>query len=105
VSDCPIKPSFERLSVKRDDPKRVTEAGLEIPVGAQDKLPTGVILAVGDSPNDWPGLCEKFSVGERILFGKYGAEEIKVGGETYLIVSARDVKAILETKAEVTRDE
>lgn len=105
MTQCAIEPSFEKLIVKRDDAKRVTEAGLELPSMAVEKLPTGVVIKVGPSPNDWPGLCEKFEVGQRVLFDKYGVDEIKVGGETFLIVSARSVKAIVNTNAEVTRGE
>lgn len=104
MSDCPLKPMFERLVVKRDEAKAVTAAGLELPEDAREVPNTGIVMAVGPSPADWPGLTESFAVGQRVLFGKYGADEVKVEGVAYLLVCARDVRAILETAAEVTSD-
>lgn len=102
MSDIPLIPSFERLVVKRDDPETVTASGVVLPDDARELPNTGIVLAKGDSPADWPGLMDKFQVGQRVLFSKYGADEVKVDGVAYLLVSARDVKAVLTTKGVVS---
>ena len=104
MSDCPLVPMYERLVVRRDEAKSVTAAGLELPEDAREIPNTGIVLAVGPSPADWPGLTDAFQVGQRVLFSKYGADEVKVSGVAYLLVSARDIKAIVDTAAEVKSD-
>lgn len=101
MSDCPLVPMFERLIVKRDEAKSVTEAGLTLPEESREVPCTGVVLAVGPAPADWPALMDPFQPGQRVLFGKYAGDEVRVNNVPYLIVSARDIKTIVTTGAEV----
>jgi chaperonin GroES len=91
------------MVLKRDTAATHTKAGLELPNGATEAPMTGVILAIGPDSPDYPGAGDLFSVGDRVLFDRYGGEDIKIAGESYVLVSARSIKAVLNTTEEVVR--
>ena len=93
-----IKPLEDRLVVKPLDAEQTTASGLVIPDTAKEKPQEGEVLAVG--PGRWNEDGDEripldVKVGDRVLYSKYGGTEIKHGGEEYLILSARDVLAIV----------
>ena len=93
-----IKPLEDRIVVKALDAEQTTASGLVIPDTAKEKPQEGEVLAVG------PGRFEEgqrlpldIAVGDRVIYSKYGGTEVKYDGQEYLILSARDVLAIVTT--------
>jgi len=94
-----IKPLEDRIVVRTLDAEQTTASGLVIPDTAKEKPQEGEVLAVG--PGRWDDEGEKripldVSVGDKVLYSKYGGTEVKYDGEEYLILSGRDVLAIIE---------
>ena len=92
-----IKPLEDRIVVKPLDAEQTTASGLVIPDTAKEKPQEGKVLAVG------PGRFEEgqrlpldVKVGDTVLYSKYGGTEVKYSGQEYLILSARDVLAVIE---------
>ena len=92
-----IKPLEDRIVVKALEAETTTASGLVIPDSAKEKPQEGEVLAVGPGRIDDKGnrVPLDVQVGDRVIFSKYGGTEIKHGGEEYLILSARDVLAIV----------
>ena len=74
-----------------------TASGLFIPDNAKEKPQQGEVLAVGPGRRDDKGerIPMDVKVGDKVLYSKYGGTEVHYEGEDYLIVSSRDVLAIL----------
>ena len=94
-----IKPLEDRIVVQANEAETTTASGIVIPDTAKEKPQEGTVLAVG--PGRWDEDGEKrvpldVSVGDTVLYSKYGGTEVKYSGEEYLILSARDVLAIIE---------
>ena len=94
-----IKPLEDRILVQTLDAEQTTASGLVIPDTANEKPQEGKVLAVG--PGRWDEDGENripldIAVGDVVVYSKYGGTEIKYNGEEYLILSARDVLAIVE---------
>jgi chaperonin GroES len=96
-----IKPLHDNILVKRLEEKDRTKGGIYIPDSAKEKPAEGEVVAVGSGRVNDKGKVTPLDVkaGDRILFGKYGGTEVKVGGEEYLIMREEDVLAILEESA------
>ena len=92
-----IKPLEDRIVIKQVDAEQVTASGLVIPDTAKEKPQEGEVLAVGPGRIDDKGnrVPLDVQVGDRVIYSKYGGTEIKHGGEEYLILSARDVLAVV----------
>jgi len=93
-----IKPLEDRILVKPLDVEQTTASGLVIPDTAKEKPQEGEVLAVGDGRWDEDGekrIPLDVKVGDKVLYSKYGGTEVKVDGEEYLILSGRDVLAIV----------
>jgi chaperonin GroES len=93
-----IKPLEDRILVQPLDAEQTTASGLVIPDTAKEKPQEGKVLAVG--PGRWDEDGEKripvdVSEGDVVVYSKYGGTEVKYNGEEYLILSARDVLAIV----------
>lgn len=94
-----IKPLEDRIVVKPLDAEQTTASGLVIPDTAKEKPQEGEVLAVGPGRYDDEGekrIPLDVKVGDTVLYSKYGGTEVKYSGEEYLILSARDVLAIIE---------
>ena len=94
-----IKPLEDRIVVKPLDAEQTTASGLVIPDTAKEKPQEGEVLAVGPGRFDDDGekrIPLDVKVGDTVLYSKYGGTEVKYSGEEYLILSARDVLAIIE---------
>ncbi|MFN8077733.1 MAG: co-chaperone GroES [Kineosporiaceae bacterium] len=95
----PIKPFEDRVVVKPLDAEKTTASGLVIPDTAKEKPQEGEVLAIGPGRFDDKGekrIPLDVKVGDTVLYSKYGGTEVKLGGEEYLILSARDLLAVLE---------
>jgi chaperonin GroES len=94
-----IKPLEDRVVVQANEAETTTASGIVIPDTAKEKPQEGTVIAVG--PGRWDDEGEKripldVSVGNTVLYSKYGGTEVKYAGEEYLILSARDLLAIIE---------
>jgi chaperonin GroES len=94
--DFALKPLDDRIVVKPGEEEEKTVSGIVIPDTAKEKPQEGSVVAVG------PGRFEEgqrvpldAAVGDTVIYSKYGGTEFKVEGEEYLILSARDVLAII----------
>ena len=93
-----IKPLEDRIVVRPLEAEQTTASGLVIPDTAKEKPQEGEVLAVGAGRFDDTGkrIPVDVSVGDVVLYSKYGGTEVKYHGEEYLVLSARDVLAIIE---------
>ena len=93
-----IKPLEDRILVKSVDAEQTTASGLVIPDTAKEKPQEGDVLAVGPGRfEDGQRLPLDIKVGDKVIYSKYGGTEVKYNGEEYLILSSRDVLAVLES--------
>ena len=93
-----IKPLEDRIVVKALDAEQTTASGLVIPDTAKEKPQEGEVIAVGPGRFNEDGderIPMDISVGDKVIYSKYGGTEVKYAGEEYLILSARDVLAIV----------
>ena len=92
-----IKPLEDRIVIKSLEAEQTTASGLVIPDTATEKPQEGEGLAVGPGRIDDKGnrVPLDVNVGDRVIYSKYGGTEIKHGGQEFLILSARDVLAIV----------
>jgi len=96
-SKVAIKPLEDRIVVQPLEAEQTTASGLVIPDTAKEKPQEGVVLAVGPGRfEDGQRLPLDVAVGDIVLYSKYGGTEVKYNGEEYLVLSARDVLAIVE---------
>jgi len=93
----PIKPLEDRIVVKALEAETTTASGLVIPDTAKEKPQEGEVLAVGPGRVDDNGnrVPLDVTVGDKVIYSKYGGTEVKYGGEDYLVLSARDVLAVV----------
>ena len=94
-----IKPLEDRIVVQANAAEQKTASGLVIPDTAQEKPQEGTVVAVGPGRFD-DGVRTPMDVkeGDVVLYSKYGGTEVKYNNEEYLVLSARDVLAIIEKK-------
>jgi chaperonin GroES len=93
-----LKPLEDRIVVSPLEAEQVTASGLVIPDTAKEKPQEGKVLAVGPGRFDDKGvrIPVDVQVGDVVLYSKYGGTEVKYSGEEYLVLSARDVLAVIE---------
>ena len=92
-----IRPLEDRIVVQPSDAEQMTASGLVIPDTAKEKPQEGTVLAIGPGRfEDGQRVPLDVSVGDVVLYSKYGGTEVKYRGEEYLVLSARDVLAVLE---------
>jgi chaperonin GroES len=93
-----IKPLEDRIVVQALEAEETTASGLVIPDTAKEKPQEGEVIAVGPGRIDDNGnrVPLDVSVGDKVIYSKYGGTEVKYAGQEYLILSARDVLAIVE---------
>jgi chaperonin GroES len=94
-----LKPLEDRVVVKTLEAEQTTASGLVIPDTAKEKPQEGEVLAVG--PGRWDDEGENripldVKVGDIVLYSKYGGTEVKYNNEEYLVLSARDLLAVVE---------
>ncbi|OZI17712.1 co-chaperone GroES [Bordetella genomosp. 7] len=96
-----IRPLYDRIIVKRIEQERTTASGIVIPDSAAEKPEQGEVLAVGSGKvhSDGSVRALELQVGDRVLFGKYAGQTVKVDGEELLVMREDDVFAVL-TRAE-----
>jgi chaperonin GroES len=93
-----LRPLGDRVVVKAEDElEQRTASGLVIPDTAKEKPQIGEVLAVGPGAlnDDGERMPMDVSVGDRVLYSKYAGTEVKLDGQEYLVLSSRDVLAIV----------
>jgi chaperonin GroES len=92
-----LKPLEDRIVVKPSEEEETTISGIVIPDTAKEKPQEGEVMAVGPGRfEDGQRVPLDIKVGDRVIYSKYGGTEVKVRGDEYLILTARDVLAIHE---------
>ena len=94
-----LQPLEDRIVVKPGESEETTASGLVIPDSAQEKPQQGEVLAVGPgkrSEQTGDVIPVDVSVGDTVVYSKYGGTEITIDGDDLLILSARDVLAIVK---------
>jgi chaperonin GroES len=91
-----LQPLEDRIVVKPSEGEEMTASGLVIPDTAKEKPQEGEVLAVGPGRfEDGNRVPLDVKVGDKVIYSKYGGTEVKLAGEELLILSARDVLAIV----------
>ncbi len=93
-----LKPLGDRVIVKQDEAEQKTSSGLYLAGDSKEKPQTGTVLAVGPGKLDKDGnyLPMPVAEGDRVVYSKYGGNEIDCGDEEVLIVRADDIYAVIE---------
>ena len=93
-----IRPLHDRVIVKRMEEERKTASGIVIPDTATEKPDQGEIVAVGAGKKDEKGnhMAMDVKVGDRVLFGKYSGQTVKVEGEELLVMREEDIMGVVE---------
>ena len=93
-----IRPLHDRVIVKRIDEERKSAGGIVIPDTAAEKPDQGEILAVGKGKvlEDGKVRALDVKVGDRILFGKYSGQTVKVKGDELLVMREEDIMGVIE---------
>ena len=93
-----IRPLHDRVIVQRVKEEEKTKGGIIIPDSAKEKPVEGKVVAVGNGKILEDGKVRKLEVkkGDRVLFGKYAGQEVKVDGEELVILREDDIVGIVE---------
>jgi chaperonin GroES len=93
-----IRPLYDRIVVKRIEEQETTRNGIVIPDSAKEKPQEGEVMAIGKGKrlDDGTMVALDVHVGDRILFGKYSGNEIKLDGTEYIIMREEDVLGVLD---------
>jgi chaperonin GroES len=101
-----IRPLHDRVVIKRTEQQRTTASGIVIPDSAAEKPEQGEVIAVGNGKILKDGSLRPLDVkvGDRVLFGKYAGQTIKVDGEELLVVREEDIMGVIEnTQADLKK--
>ena len=92
-----IKPLEDRIVVRQVEAEQTTASGLVIPDTAKEKPQEGEVVAVGPGrvAENGARVPVDVEVGDKVIYSKYGGTEVKYAGEEYLVLSARDVLAVI----------
>jgi chaperonin GroES len=92
-----IRPLHDRVIVKRVEAERTTASGIVIPDSAGEKPDQGEVLAVGPGKRDDNGkqIALDVKVGDRVLFGKYAGQAVKVDGDEVLVMREEDIMGVV----------
>lgn len=93
-----LRPLHDRVIIKRLDNERKTASGIVIPESAAEKPDQGEVLAVGPGKKTEDGkvLPVDLKVGDKVLFGKYAGQAVKVDGEELLVIREEEVLAVIQ---------
>jgi chaperonin GroES len=91
-----LKPLEDRVVVQASEGEETTASGLVIPDTAKERPQEGQVMAAGPGRfEDGQRIPMDVKVGEKVIYSKYGGTEVKIAGEEYLILTARDVLAVI----------
>jgi chaperonin GroES len=93
-----LNPLHDRVVVKRTEPDTKTSSGIIIPDNVAEKPDQGIVLAVGQGRRNAEGTLVPVSLKEndKVLFGKFAGQAVKIQGEELLILSEEEIYAVIE---------
>jgi chaperonin GroES len=93
-----LRPLHDRVIVKRLENETKTASGIVIPDNAAEKPDQGEVLAVGQGKRNDKGelIAVGVAVGDRVLFGKYSGQTVKVDGDELLVMREEDLFAVVQ---------
>lgn len=94
-----IKPLFDNILIRPSDAEEKTASGIILPDTVKEKPQIGVVMAVGDGVMDDGKIVKEsiiVKVGQKVMYKKWGGNEVKVGQEEWMIVEQKDILAIVE---------
>jgi chaperonin GroES len=93
-----LRPLHDRVIIKRLDNERKTSSGIVIPENAAEKPDQGEVLAVGNGKvgDDGKVRALDVKVGDKVLFGKYSGQTVKVDGDELLVMREEDIMAVVK---------
>ena len=93
-----LRPLHDRVIIKRLDNERKTASGIVLPENAAEKPDQGEVLAVGDGKIADDGKVRPLAVkvGDKVLFGTYSGQTVKVDGEELLVMREEDIMAVVQ---------
>lgn len=93
-----LRPLHDRVIIKRLDNERKTASGIVIPETAAEKPDQGEVLAIGDGKISDDGKVRPLAVkvGDKVLFGKYSGQSVKVDGDELLVMREEDIMAVVK---------
>ncbi len=93
-----IQPLFDNVLVKPGKQEEVLPSGIVLPDSAKEKPQMGTIMAVGPGTTDDKGKKVKMTVkvGQKVMYKKWGGNEIKVNGEEWMLVEQKDILAVVK---------
>ncbi|MCV2356754.1 MULTISPECIES: co-chaperone GroES [Roseateles] len=93
-----LRPLHDRVIVKRLEQETKTASGIFIPDAAAEKPDQGEVLAVGNGKRNDRGdlIALNVKVGDRVLFGKYSGQTVKIDGNELLVMREEDLFAVVE---------
>ncbi len=93
-----FRPLHDRVVIRRIEGEEKTKGGIIIPDTAKEKPQEGEVIAVGPGARDEKGklVPSELKAGDRVLFGKWSGNEVKIDGEDLLIMKESDVMGVLE---------
>ena len=99
MAEKKVRPLFDRILVRREEPENEVRGGIVIPDTAKEKPLEGIVKAVGEGKRNESGdgfLKPAVKEGDRVLIGKYSGTDVKIGGEEFVIVREDDILAVIE---------
>lgn len=96
-SEMNIRPLFSNILIKPSEAEEKTASGIILPETAKEKPQVGIVMAVGEGNITPKGEKEKIvvKVGDKVMYKKWGGNEVKVGNEEWTLVEQRDILAIV----------
>ena len=92
-----LRPLHDKVLVKRKEEEETTAGGIVLPGSAAEKPSQGEVIAVGPGKRQDSGeqIAPDVKVGDTVIFGQYGGNEVKIDGEEYLILSESDIFVVV----------
>ena len=92
-----LRPLHDKVLVKRKEEEETTAGGIVLPGSAAEKPSQGEVIAVGPGKRQDSGdqIAPDVKVGDIVIFGQYGGNEVKIDGEEYLILSESDIFGVV----------
>lgn len=93
-----LKPMNDKVLIQKEDAREQSEGGIYLPTASQEKPTEGLIVAAGPGVLNEKGERKPLQVkaGDKVLYSKYSGTEIKIEGKEYIIVSEKDILAVVE---------
>ncbi len=98
-TDNNIKPLFDNVLIKPLEAEVKTASGILLPDSAKEKPQVGKVMAIGDGSFDEDGekrMPMEVKVGQKVMYKKWGGNEVKVNGEEWVLVEQKDILAIVD---------